>query len=218
MSQRVRTACKRWMSGSFARPDRTGSSIRTVAPMTSAPAILARSADARSVPPVASRSSTMSTRLLAAMSPAWISKRSAPYSSWYSTWWTGRGSFPALRIGTNPADRAWAMAVPKMKPRDSAPKTSSTLWPRNGFTISSTASASAAGSAKSGVKSLNTTPGLGKSGTSRMKASNWSCMFGLAVFSVGWWDGARIAFVYQTHAARDGRVSWDLSSQGKERI
>jgi hypothetical protein len=39
--------------------------------------------------------------------------------------WTSRGSLPGLRTGTNPADSDWAIAVPKMKPRLSAPTTSS---------------------------------------------------------------------------------------------
>ena len=61
----------------------------------------------------------------------------------------------------NPAESAWAMAVPKMNPRLSAPQTNSTPLPRNGLAICSTAMARAAGSLSSGVMSLNTMPGLG---------------------------------------------------------
>ncbi len=46
-----------------------------------------------------------------------------PYSSWYSTEETLRGSFPGLRARTKPASAAAATAAPSTKPRASAEMT-----------------------------------------------------------------------------------------------
>src|SRR5262249_39251045 len=78
----------------------------------------------------------------------------------------------------------------------SAPTTASTPLPRNGLAMSSTASASPAGSASSGVMSLNITPFLGKSGTSRMRGSSRSMRRSVA---------RRAARAGRDGRARDGR-------------
>jgi len=70
------------------------------------------------------------------------------------------GSFPALRIGTNPAPRATATGAARMNPRASIPTTRST-WPRYGSANPATTWAKAGPSASSGVMSLNSTPGAG---------------------------------------------------------
>ena len=76
------------------------------------------------------------------------------------------GSLPNLRAGTSGTFQWSASAVPNTKPRDSIATTASGRPVR--AAIARTASASPAGSASSGVMSLNRMPGLGKSGTSRI--------------------------------------------------
>jgi len=61
-----------------------------------------------------------------------------------------------------------AIGAPSRKPRDSIDTTREMRASRNGAVMSSTARRNAVGSSNNGVMSLNTIPGLGKSGTSRM--------------------------------------------------
>src|SRR5690606_8827169 len=68
-------------SGSTSRPRRAGSSISTRAPATWASARSNRRTAAPRVPPVASTSSTMCTRLPAVTASVWISPTASPYSS-----------------------------------------------------------------------------------------------------------------------------------------
>src|SRR5688572_14274798 len=58
-----------------------------------------------------------------------------------------------------------------MKPRDSMPHTACTWLPCHGSAIASMQRAKPPASASSGVMSRNTTPGLGKSGTARIRDS-----------------------------------------------
>ena len=55
------------------------------------------------VPPVASRSSTASTRWPGLIASSWMASASRPYSSSYSTSMVLPGSLPSLRTGTKPA-------------------------------------------------------------------------------------------------------------------
>jgi hypothetical protein len=91
-----------------------------------------------------------------------------PYSSVYSTVDVSQGSLPGLRTGMKPAPICRATAPPRMKPRASAAATTSTSSERAYSEIRSIALDSAPGSRSSGVMSLKTIPGLGKSGMSRM--------------------------------------------------
>ena len=124
------------------------------------------------VPPVASRSSTISTRWPRRMASACISSVSVPYSRAYSALMAFHGSLPGLRMGTKPAPSSIAAAVPKMNPRLSAPHTTSTRASRKGSTSRCTACDSPCRSASSGVMSLKMIPFLGKSGTSRISRSS----------------------------------------------
>src|SRR5437773_3722734 len=150
--------------------------MRKLKPPTGAPAAVAPTscAAAVAVPPVASTSSTISTR-----SPVWtaswcISRASVPYSSVYSTRCVAAGSLPGFRIGTSPAPRASASGAPNRKPRDSIDTTREIRASRYGLAISSTACPNSLASSSTGVTSLNTIPGLGKSFTSRIVRRNIS--------------------------------------------
>ena len=91
----------------------------------------------------------------------WISSRSVPYSSSYSSRSISHGSFPALRTGTNPAVRLYATGAANTKPRASIPSTLSTRRPSNGCARASTARLNASACASNGVMSLKMTPGFG---------------------------------------------------------
>src|SRR5581483_4390087 len=78
--QYLRTACT-FSPSSFVRPFKPTSSIRNARPCTWPPSFLTRSVVARAVPPVASRSSTISTRCPALTASSCISSASVPYSS-----------------------------------------------------------------------------------------------------------------------------------------
>ena len=79
------------------------------------------------------------------------------------------GSLPGLRTGTKPTPSARANGAPKMKPRASIASTTSTGTSRQGAANASNAASKAAAFAKTGVMSLKTMPGRGKSATSRMR-------------------------------------------------
>src|SRR5690606_32214597 len=83
------------------------------------------------------------------------------------------GSLPGLRTGTKPQPSSRASAAPRMKPRASMPATASGGAARQAPADASMAPANAAASASTGVMSLNTIPGRGKSGTSRIRRDQW---------------------------------------------
>src|SRR5690606_22634912 len=70
-----------------------------------------------------------------------------------------------------PAPSRWAIGPAMMKPRASMATTLVIPRPTNGSTRRSVAAANPAGSPSKGVMSLNPTPGVGTSGTSRMSAA-----------------------------------------------
>ena len=72
------------------------SSMAKPRPTTSAPSPSTRRTAAAAVPPVASTSSTISTRSPGRMASRWISSLSVPYSSMYSSRATAHGSLPGL--------------------------------------------------------------------------------------------------------------------------
>src|ERR1700722_17177948 len=78
------------------------------------------------------------------------------------------GSLPALRTGTKPAPRRAAIGAPRMKPRASIATTWSTRASTNGSAMASIVRRNAGPLPRSGVMSLNTIPGVGKSGMSRI--------------------------------------------------
>ena len=86
----------------------------------------------------------------------------------YSAETVSPGSLPGLRAGTNPAPISRASAAPRMNPRASAATTKSIERGDAHSANATTAASSAAGSSSSGVMSLKTIPGFGKSGMSRM--------------------------------------------------
>src|SRR5579875_993341 len=141
------------------RPLRNESSIRTAIPATAAPDCLTRAAVARAVPPVASTSSTISTRSPGPKASWCTSRVAVPYSSWYSCANVADGSLPFLRTGTKPAPLRYATGAARMNPRASIPATLST-GPNDAASASTTA-LKTLGSASSGVMSLNSTPGCG---------------------------------------------------------
>ena len=67
-------------SPSLRRPFRNSSSTRNASDCTSPPSLRTRAVVAAAVPPVASTSSTMSTRCPGSTASAWISRQSVPYS------------------------------------------------------------------------------------------------------------------------------------------
>src|SRR4051812_805908 len=135
---------------------------------------------ALAVPPVASRSSWTSTRAPLATASECSSSASVPYSRRYSARTVSCGSLPGLRASTNPAPSSRASAGPSRKPRASAPITTSTRRSRARSASPVTAASSPSGEARTGVMSLNTMPGFGKSGMSRTSASRSTAMAGLS--------------------------------------
>src|SRR6478672_2286034 len=77
------------------------------------------------------------------------------------------GSFPGFLIGMNPAPSSSAIGAASMNPRLSMPATCVTPRLRAGAAIAVMVSANSTASASTGVMSLKTMPGLGKSVTSR---------------------------------------------------
>src|SRR5262245_47286176 len=88
---------------SRSRPLRKSSSTRNARPTTSPFSRSISSIVPLTVPPVASRSSTMRTFWPWVMASRWISSVFDPYSSAYSTVIVSAGSLPSLRTGTSPA-------------------------------------------------------------------------------------------------------------------
>src|SRR5512137_2324398 len=87
-----------------------------------------------------------------------------------------QGSLPGLRTMVSPVPRVYASGAAKTKPRDSMPMIFSTRSPRQRSASASMTCLKRPGWERMGVMSLNTTPGLGKSGTSRMAARTASSM------------------------------------------
>lgn len=121
----------------FSRPLRSLSSIMMRHSATSAPHFSMSRQAAFNVPPVANKSSTISTFCPGLMEFFWISNLSVPYSSEYSWLCRVPGSFPFFLIGTKATPRSAAIWKPKRKPRASRPQTTSTSgqlrfrWIRN---------------------------------------------------------------------------------------
>ena len=88
---------------SRSRPLRNSSSTRNARPTTSPLSRSTSSIVPWTVPPVASRSSTISTFWPGLIASRWISSVFEPYSSAYSTVSVSAGSLPSLRTGTRPA-------------------------------------------------------------------------------------------------------------------
>src|SRR5436190_21117877 len=107
------------VGSSCLRPCRNCSSIRNCASRRSPPAFRIRTAAAADVPPVASKSSTSTTRSPAVTASVCISISAWPYSSEYLAVAVMNGSLPRLRIGTKPRPSSYATVDPKRKPRAS---------------------------------------------------------------------------------------------------
>src|SRR5579872_3263490 len=101
------------------RPLRNFSSTTKPHPTTSPPILRTRRTAACAVPPVASRSSTMSTRASRTTPSSCICNSAEPYSSSYDSPTKLYGSLPGLRAIASPTPSRYAIGAPKMKPRDS---------------------------------------------------------------------------------------------------
>src|SRR3954465_9260043 len=167
-------------SARFSRPSRNASSMRKAQATTSPSSCSTSWHSPRPAPPVASRSSWTSTRAPAATASEWTSSASVAYSSTYSPRTVSCGSLPGLARTTNPAPSSRATAGPSRKPRASAPMTTSTRRSRARSASPVTAASSPSGEARTGVMSLKTMPGFGKSGMSRTSASRSTAMAGLS--------------------------------------
>ena len=148
--------------------------MRNSDPATSAPACSQSLMQAATVPPVARRSSTITTFCPDAKASSCISSRLVPYSSVYSTTLVESGNLPGLRTGMNPISRRLASKGPKMNPRASGPMIASGFQPTSSIrsmkrfvTIDRRVP-----SASSGVMSRNIIPSTGKSGTVRTASRN----------------------------------------------
>ena len=116
------------------------------------------------VPPVAMRSSTMTTLSPGLTASLCISRVAVPYSRAYSSDMVSLGSLPFLRTRMNPLPMAYATGVPKTNPRDSDPAMRSKSRSFSSSTIRSMDMRSPSGLLTMVVTSLNMIPGLGKSG------------------------------------------------------
>src|SRR5439155_23425339 len=88
---------------SCSRPLSEDNSTRKASPTISPPSWRTRLTVAAAVPPVASRSSTMSTRSPIAIASRCTASELEPYSRLYLTSKMSAGSLPGLRTGTTPA-------------------------------------------------------------------------------------------------------------------
>ena len=123
---------------------------------------------AAAVPPVASTSSTISTRSPGWMASRWISSLSVPYSSSYSSRATAHGSLPGLAH----RDEAGADPVGDRRGEDEAAGLDADhpvdrRRRRSGRRARRSRRGTRSASPSSGVMSRNVTPGCGKSGMSR---------------------------------------------------
>jgi hypothetical protein len=155
---RLSTRCSPSSRGRRGRRARAGTRTRRSRRRASRPAGPSR----RRCPPVASTSSTTSTRSPGWIASRWISSLSVPYSSSYSSRATAHGSLPALRTGHEPGtqpvgDRRGEDEPARLDADD--PVDRDVVEP--GVTRSSTARPNAAAFPSRGVMSRNVTPGLG---------------------------------------------------------
>ena len=122
------------------------------------------------VPPVAMRSSTISTRSPGRMADVSISTFSVPYSRSYSSAMVSGGSLPALRIAMNPLPSMAARAGPNRNPLASSPATASNESSVTGRLAWSAfmRMRSPLPSASTGMKSRNLMPSLGNPGMVRI--------------------------------------------------
>src|SRR5215472_6375946 len=156
------------------RPSRNSSSIKNCASTRFAPEFRISTAAAAEVPPVASKSSTSTTRSPSLTASVCISTSASPYSNEYLAISVLYGSLPRLRIGTNPTPSSYATADPKTKPRASIPTILSISLPRQRSKNRSIDARNKLGSLNTGVMSLNVMPFFGKSGTLRTAARSLS--------------------------------------------
>eukprot|EP01139_Manchomonas_bermudensis_P008580 Amastigsp_a191263_20.p2 type:complete len:248 gc:universal Amastigsp_a191263_20:784-41(-) len=136
-------------------------------PATTPPTCSTRRPEASSVPPVASRSSTISTRCPGATAPTARCNEFVPYSSSYSNLTVAHGSLPGLRSITNPMPSSTATVDPQINPRASQPAIRSTRCARQKSARSRVVNRRPSPLRQSVDTSRNMIPGLGKSGTSR---------------------------------------------------
>ena len=111
----------------------------------------------------------MTTAVSLCRASLWMSSSPVPYSSAYSTRMWAAGSLPGLRTGTSGRPRLLASGAANRKPRDSIPTTAARPLSSNRSVSFSMVWRNACAFCNSGVMSRNSTPGSGKSGTSRMK-------------------------------------------------
>src|SRR5438874_2099162 len=164
------------------------------------------------VPPVARRSSTMSTLAPGLIASLCISSVAEPYSRSYSTLTTSPGSLPSFRTGTKPTPSLYAIGAAKMNPRDSIPTTTSTFFGPIFARSPSIAAVKESPSLSSVVMSLKRIPGFGKSGTSRILLARSFVCTGTAHRLASCPSEARPAHpllparVFRTHRAKRRRL------------
>src|SRR5690606_5889895 len=151
------------------RPPRKASSRTNAAATTRPPSCSRSRAAARAVPPVASTSSMSRIRWPSWTASTCASRASTPYSRAYSMRRVRYGSLPGLRTGANPVPRWSATGAAKMNPRASIPTTRSTSCDEKSSASCRTTAENSSASERTGVRSLNTIPGWGKSGISRTR-------------------------------------------------
>src|SRR5881394_2543896 len=100
-------------------------------------------------------------------------------------------------MGTSPAPSSSAIGAPNRKPRDSIDTTRVIRLPRNGSAISVIACANSLTSSSTGVTSLNTIPGFGKSFTSRIVR----------------FSSAKTVALSDVKAPRQVQFNWNLKSR-----
>mmetsp|Transcript_10819 Transcript_10819/g.27848 ORF Transcript_10819/g.27848 Transcript_10819/m.27848 type:complete len:228 (+) Transcript_10819:296-979(+) len=139
----------------FCHPLKKAIAVMTATSATTPPASTMRLAAAMVVPPVAMRSSKITTRSPGLTAEHGIERVSSEYSVLYGTSIVGPGSFPAFRIMKKGTPRRRATGGPKMKPRASRPQTDVTSLSLYRSTKMSIARLKALGSAVSPPISKN---------------------------------------------------------------
>src|SRR5881296_1506369 len=196
---------------SLSRPCNTVSSMRNASATISPLSCFTSSIVPATVPPVASRSSTISTFAPGLIASLCISSVAEPYSRSYSTLTTSAGSFPSLRTGTKPTPSLYAIGAAKMNPRDSIPTTASIFLLPIFARSPSMAALNPSPSLSRVVMSLKRIPGFGKSGTSRIRLPRSVVCTGTAHRLASRPSEARPAHallparVFRAHRAKRGR-------------
>mgnify|MGYP004100385957 CR=1 FL=1 len=150
-------------------PSKPISSITNKLPNTSAPVFSHNLAHAATVPPVASKSSTITTLSVSDSASSCISSVLEPYSRVYAMFIVDPGNFPGFRIGMNAIPSLVAIRGAKIKPLASGPIIAVGSQPFSLIllTNSSVNSERRRPSDRTGVMSRNMIPSIGKSGTVR---------------------------------------------------